>query len=423
MPRVIRHIALTAGTRAGLTGFALITSVLTARFLGQSGRGDYFFMVTLSALIVQFANLGIPASNTYFAARNPERTPQLLANAVWIALVVAGGLGAGVALFAQLSGMLEDTPARFLWLAAALAVPSVFYLLVTSILVGRGQIRSFNAIEVAVRVVLVPAFLLAGIVGLGASGFVAASVAVWICAGVAAVALVGRYARLTLAPSRELLTVGFRYATKAYLITLLAFIALRGNIFLLRREFGPVDLGLYSIAIQIADVLTILPQAVAMILLPNLVRNTGARWARTVRAAFWVAATMAVVCVLSAIFAGPVIRALYGTAFEPSTRVLQIMLPSVFALAVAGVLSQYLAAIGIPRPLLGVWIGGVTFVLALSLVLIPRHGAAGAAAALSLGNAAILAGVAATAYAYRSAPPRGPRELTEPGIVGSGDGA
>ena len=65
----------------------------------------------------------------------------------------------------------------------------------------------------------------------------------------------------------------------------------------------------------------------------------------------------------------------------PSARVLQIMLPSVFALAVAGVLSQYLAAIGLPRPLLAVWTGGAAFVLALSFALIPEHGAAGAAAA------------------------------------------
>ena len=58
------------------------------------------------------------------------------------------------------------------------------------------------------------------------------------------------------------------------------------------------------------------------------------------------------------------------------------MLPSVFSLAVAGVLSQYLAAIGLPRPLLAVWVGWRLLVLALSVALIPDHGAAGAAAAL-----------------------------------------
>ena len=211
--------------------------------------------------------------------------------------------------------------------------------------------------------------------------------------------------------------VGFRFATKSYLITLLAFIALRGNIFLLRREFGPADLGLYSIAPQIADVLTILPQAVALILFPHLVREASARWERTVRATLWVAAIMIVACVLTAVFAGPVIRLLYGDSFAPSTRVLQIMLPSVFSLAVASVLSQYLAAIGLPRPLLGVWGAGVALVLALSVALIPDHGAAGAAAALSIGNTAVLVGIAVTAYLYRNAKPRGPAALRQQGDV------
>jgi O-antigen/teichoic acid export membrane protein len=417
VPRVIRHIALTAGTRLGLIVFALATSIVTARFLGQSGRGEYFFMITLAALVVQFGNLGLPASNTYFSARDPQRTPQLLANCVWISLGVGGGIGVGIALFAHAAGMLQDTPVHYLWLAAALAPPTLFYALTTGILVGRGQIRAFNALEVATRGVLLPAFVAAGLLGLGAAGFVAVSVAVWVAAGAAAVKLVGRWARISLSPSVELLVVGFRYATKAYLVTLLAFVALRGNIFLLRREFGPADLGLYSIAAQIADVLTILPQAVALILLPHLVRDASERWERTLRAALWVAGFMVVACVLTAVLAGPVIQFLYGDEFGLSTRVLQIMLPSVFSLAVASVLSQYLAVIGLPRPLLAVWVGGVAIVLALSVALIPDHGAAGAAAALSAGHTCVLAGIALIAYLYRNAEPRGPRPLDEPELV------
>jgi O-antigen/teichoic acid export membrane protein len=410
---MIRQIVLTAGTRVGLTVFGLATSVVTARFLGQVGRGDYFFIATLSALIVQFANLGLPASNTYFAARDPQRIGQLLSNSCWIAIVVGGGIGAGIAVFAQAAGALQDTPVSYLWLAAALAVPSLLYLFVSNILVGRGQIRSFNALEVAVRGVLLPALVAAGVIGLGAPGFIVVSIVVWATACIAGVVLVARYASLTYRPNLELLAVGFRYATKSYVITLAGFLALRGNVFLVRREVGPADLGLYSIAAQIGDVLTILPAAVAMILFPDLVRDSAGRWDRARAAALWVALIMAVVCLATAIFAGPVIELAFGAEFAPSTRVLQIMLPSVFALAVAGVLSQYLAAIGLPRPMLGVWLGGMALVLASSLVLVPDHGAAGAAASLSLGHTAVLCGIAVTAYAYRNAPPRGPRPLTE----------
>jgi enterobacterial common antigen flippase len=410
---VLRQIALTAGTRVGLILFGLATSIITARFLGASGRGDYFFMVTLSALIVQFANLGLPTSNTFFAARDPQRNRQLIANAFWVSLGIGGGLGTGLALFAHAVGMLQDTPASYLWLAAALAPPTLFYLLTTSILVGYGRIRSYNALELASRALLLAALVCAGLVGAGATGFVSVSVVAWVAAALAAGAIVARGSRLSLTPSAETIVRGFRYATKAYIITLLGFLALRGNVFFLRREFGPADLGLYSIAAQIGDVLMVLPQAVGLILFPHLVRDTSDRWDRTVRVALWVAAIMVVVCTLTAVLAGPVIRFAYGDSFGPSTRVLKIMLPSVFSLAVAGVLSQYLAAIGLPRPMVGVWVAGVVLVLVLSLALIPAHGASGAAAALSIAHTGVLVGVAATAYLYRNATPRGPLALRE----------
>ena len=41
--------------------------------------------------------------------------------------------------------MLQDTPAGFLWLAAGLAVPSLLYLFVTNILIGRGQILQVHS--------------------------------------------------------------------------------------------------------------------------------------------------------------------------------------------------------------------------------------------------------------------------------------
>ena len=134
---------------------------------------------------------------------------------------------------------------------------------------------------------------------------------------------------------RELFRRGFRYATKAYLITLLAFLVLRSNIFLLRRHYGPAELGLYSIAAQIADVLSIVPQSVALVLFPRLVREPGGRWHATKRAALTTGGLMLVTCGTAAVAAGPLIRLLYGSSYGPSATVLRIMLPGVFCLGVA----------------------------------------------------------------------------------------
>lgn len=397
---MIVGVTLTAATRVALTAFGLLTSIITARYLGQAGRGDYFFMITLCAVIVQLANVGLPASNTYLVARRAGRIGALLTNSVWVSLGVAGGIGALVALAAHASGMLQDTPASYLWLSAALAPPSLLYLLASNLLVGTERIHAYNAVEIGSRVLVLAGMIAAAVYGAGPGGFVAAAIVSWSAAALATAWLV--VGRRPLSPRFDaaVFREGFRFATKAYVVTLLSFLVLRANIFVLRREFGPADLGLYSVAAQIGDVLAVLPQAVALVLFPRLLRQETGRWATTVRTAVVVGAVMIVACGVTALLAEPVISLLFGASFEPSARVLYWMLPAVLCLGVSGVFSQYLSAVGIPRPVIAVWAAGVGLVAVLSLVLIPDRGAAGAAVALSATAGAVLAAIVALGYRH-----------------------
>jgi antigen flippase len=397
---MIGGVALTAGTRVLTTLMGFVTSVLTARYLGQAGRGDYFFIVTLTATIVQFANLGLPVSNAYLAASDRSLARRLVANSLWVSL--AGGLaGAVVAVSVHAAGMLQDTPVTYLWLAAALAPASLFYLLGTNLLVGLERIQAFNAFELLSRTVVLAAIVAAGAAGAGAAGFVGASIAAWSVSALALGGLLVAGRRASLFFDLEAFARGFRFATKAYVITALGFLVLRSNVFLLRREHGPGELGIYSVAAQLGDVLAILPQSVALVLFPRLVRDERSRWEATRRAATAVAAVMLVACTLAAVLARPFIDLSFGAEFSGAARVLQLMLPGSLCLAVATVLSQYLASVGQPRSVVAVWAAAVALVVALSLLLIPGHAGAGAAVSLSCTYAALLAALVAIAWRYR----------------------
>ena len=154
-------------------------------------------------------------------------------------------------------------------------------------------------------------------------------------------------------------------------------------------------------AAQISDVLAIVPQSIALVLFPRLVRERENRWEETRRAALTTGAVMVVVCGVAAVVGGPVIRLLYGASYAPSANVLRIMLPGVVCLAVANIISQYLGAEGNPRILLAVWGGAAALVLGLSLLLVPNHAGAGAAAALSVTYALVLAAIFVVAQRYR----------------------
>ena len=88
---MISRVALTVGSRFALTALSLVSSIITARVLGEAGRGNYFFIVTLSATIVQSTIFGQPMSAMYYVAADPKAVPSLVANAFWISLLGAAG--------------------------------------------------------------------------------------------------------------------------------------------------------------------------------------------------------------------------------------------------------------------------------------------------------------------------------------------
>jgi O-antigen/teichoic acid export membrane protein len=292
-----------------------------------------------------------------------------------------------------------------------LAPPSLFFMIAANVLAAQERFLAFNVLEAGSRGLAVIGIVAAGIVGADAAGFIGAAIAAWVIAALATGAAVLRGKRIRIRFDATLFGRAFRYSTKAYLVTLLGFLVLRANVFLLRREYGPAELGLYSVAAQISDVLAIVPQAVALVIFPRLVRDSANSWNATVRASVTTAFLMVVACGITAVVAGPAIRLLYGSEFDPAATVLRIMLPGVACLGVSAVLSQFLNAQGLPRIMVTVWGGGLALLVATSFLLIPRHAGAGAAAALSISYAALLAAVVVLVRRYRDTEGTGPVQI------------
>ena len=132
----------------------------------------------------------------------------------------------------------------------------------------------------------------------------------------------------------------------------------------------------------------------------------------TVRATATTTVLMVVTSGVTAVVAGPLIRILYGAQFLPAVSVLRIMLPGIACLGIANVLSQYLGAAGIPRILVFVWAGAAIVLSVLSVLLVPGHAGAGAAAALSATYGALLVAIFFVAQRHRRLAGDGTPSLT-----------
>lgn len=401
MTRIDRGVAVTIATRIIqiICGFA--GTIVTARFLGPAERGEYFFVVTTALVVVQFANLGLQSSNTYRVAREPQLFGALVANSIWTSVV----LGIGGALIAVLvlreTSLFPTSSPSLLWFVVPLAPAMLIFMLGTNLLVGASRILTFNAFETFGNITAVVVLVIAGAISATAGALLGATSAAWAMTGVLLTWSLVKMSSATLTLRADVLTSGLRYAMKAYVIAVFGYLVLRGNVFLLQHFYGAQELGYYSIAAQAGDALAILPASVALVLFPRLVRDAHGRWTAAVRSAVVVASLLIVVCGLTAILATPFVRVAFGARYAPAAGVLRIMLPGVFAIGTSTIVSQYLAAVGMPRSMVAIWGAAVVLVFVLGRLLIPAHAGAGAAAALSVTYGVVLVLLSGLAWRHR----------------------
>lgn len=383
---IVRKVVETFAARVLLIGIGLGTSVLLARALGPEGRGQLAVAGVIGAMGAQLGNLGLHASNTYFVARDRARLPALLGNTLVVSLVL-GGLGAAAAwAMLVLSPVLAPVHSRLLALALTSIPLGLAGMLVQNILLGVGEVRAQNAIELATRaasVCLIGLLVLSGLATpeamFGASLAVTAAGLVW------ALGRLAGHLRGLPRPSLPVFRETVRYGFKAYLAALFAFLVLRADLLMVQYLAGSEAAGHYSIATSMADFVNLLPAVVGMILFPELsaMRDPGERWRVAGRAALAVGFVMLVVVIAAAALAGPLVQFLYGPAFAPAVPAFVWLMPGALFLAVEVVAVQFLNSSGFPRQVVGIWAACVLANIGLNLWAIPRYGAVGAAAASS----------------------------------------
>lgn len=368
-----------------------MSSVLTARWLSPVGRGEYFLVVTLAQTLAQFCNFGLQSSNTFFVARNRSLVGALLANSLWVSLV-AGGLGSAVVVLALkvFGGASVFAP---LWFVTVLAPATLFYMLGTNLLVGLHRIGTFNRFQLGSNYGVLLCLIAAAALGAGPGGFLAASALGWAAVSVSLLLVIRKETGEGLHFNGCVFRDGFRYALKAYIVSLCGFLVVRSNVLLLSALRGAEQVGYYSVASQIAEVIGILPQSMALVLFPSLIIAKQGQLRTTLRSMTVVALMLAVGCGAVGLLAEPFVRIVFGAKFVEAVPLLRWMLPGVFFLGLTGVLSQYLAAAGFPISLVAVWTLGCAMSAGLGWVMIPVNSAIGAAMALSLTHAAVFVAI------------------------------
>jgi O-antigen/teichoic acid export membrane protein len=389
---VVKNSMTTVITMVVTTGIALVSKAIMSRMIGPEGMGAYTLIVLVPSLAFVFGNLGINTSSIYFVG-NRRFEIDLFAGTVLTSILVLSTIMMGIlSAWAALSyhSIFQDVDGAY----AVLAILSIpfFYLFnnFVSILQGENQIGQYNLISLAS--VLLFLFLLSVLLlvfHLELMGAVLAWFATTLFNAGFSVLQVSRFAKISLRFSKQVFHSQLVYGLKAYFANLAGFLVRRVDVLLVANFLGITQLGYYSIAFAIGELLWYFASSAGIALGPFVARSdqgdSKAVTTAVVRATLWGTAILCLLVPLGDRFA---IRVVLGAAFLPAVAPLRWLLPGILLGAVEKVLAADLIGRGKPQVTMISAVLALAVNVAANLLLIPRFGISGASMASSLAYSA-----------------------------------
>lgn len=378
------------GVNIFLLPLGIATSILIARSVGPAGKGSLDLIIATSALLGMVLSMSLPQGSTFVVAQG-----KVAANVLASQLVLVSLLQASVALIVlsllRFTGYFQTfLPDWGLWIVAGVVLYVWVDLLTkfwAAVLTGQQQIAVVNNAEFVGRVAqFVSIFILsAALYFSGRQLSVGALFLVTLSASVLINLLLFASLGFKFQVSSDWsgLKAATAFAVPCYAANVAQFLNYKLDVFVVGFIAGKESVGRYTLAVSLGQLLWLMSNSVATVLLPKIAASTDdsasiRHTARVTRLSLWATAICGVALGLLATQAIPV---LYGEAFRPSVLALIWLLPGIVLFSVANVLAAYIAGIGKPR--LNLLVSGVSLIVTITLdvLLIPKLNIVGAAIA------------------------------------------
>jgi O-antigen/teichoic acid export membrane protein len=378
------------GVNIFLLPLGIATSVLIARTVGPTGKGSLDLIIATATLLAMVLSFSLPQGVTFVVAQG-----KIAGNVIASQLLLVSLLQALAAVVILSVLQFTDYFQLFLppwgWWVIGGVVLYVWVDLVSkfwsAILTGQQQIAIVNNSEFIGRMMqFVSLFILFAILRISGRQL---SVAFLFLVALGASTLISLLLLASLGfrfkLSRDLsgLRGAFAFALPCYAANLAQFLNYKLDVFVVGFFAGTASVGRYTLAVSLGQLLWLMSNSVASVLLPKIAASTddGGSAQHTARVTRLSLCATAVCGVALAVLATQAIPLMYGEAFRPSIAALLLLLPGIVVFSVANVLAAFMAGIGKPR--LNLLVSGISLIITitLDLILIPKMNIAGAAIA------------------------------------------
>ncbi len=361
-----------------VTGF--IMGVMTARFLGPAGKGDFSLVLLVSSLYTNvFGNLNGAVTYQITRLKRPPQEAFNTANTyAWLVAAVS------LVAFWLVTLFMPEYRGSSYWYVALCAPFTLTLTNLSGMLLGLNRVTTVNWLGLTSGLILLSAMAIGYfLLKMGVRG----TLACWVVAQALTV-LGGLWIarriwwppfreRLNLKLLREMLGFGWQLG----LINLVTFLNYRVDMFLVAKFLGSRRLGFYSIAVSGAEMLWFTSSAIgtAIYARVGMVEHEAAS-RLTARAARHTLIINVILGLLMWAAFELLLPVIYGEVYRPSIVPFRILLPGVLAYGLAGIFSTFFAnQLGKPKFSLLISFISMAINIIVSTLLIPRVGMIGGA--------------------------------------------
>ncbi|MBW6513153.1 MAG: polysaccharide biosynthesis C-terminal domain-containing protein [Candidatus Syntrophosphaera sp.] len=360
------------------------TSIIVARVLGPTGQGYIAYIILVFMLIGDFGHFGLNNSTMYFKKRSAY-DPNHLFNVNVTALGLIFLVISALVLLLRSTGI-ALTGYNYLYVFGGLVfvASDLFFTSLHSWYVGDERILESNRYIITVFLVKSALILILWLAGfLTPLTFFGATVLGMLLNALYLARHTGQ--KYTPAIDTRLLKAEFSYGGVLWLGAIFSFLYFRADQFMIKGMLGISDLGVYSIAVVLAELLFLVPVSINSALLgklynidkPSLARGI---MARTLKLTLYVSVALALVGIPLCLL----IPAVYGQAYSGAVLSTMILLAGAVFASVAKVAMQYFFTLGRPKVHLYSSLATLAVNVTLNFILIPRYGITGAAIASAI---------------------------------------
>lgn len=358
-----------------------------AWFLLPEGRGSYAVCLIFSTLLTVALSFGCDAAFIYFVASKRLNISEAITYSFVIGFFISiTAMFTGLAILQlPLSFTSKATIGAFLLALAyspVLLVANIYIQILTSL----GQYTIYNLLIVLRelnRLIFILIFVVwfsLGVKGALLASILSDSVIIFLTLGFYRLRYNLKLVRPRLIHIKEILFYGMRY----YLGRLSNMVNLQIGTIILAFFATKEEIGLFSVAIALTVKVEMIPDAFFTVLFPKVANDQMGRQNLVAQCARINGIICCILLIILAIFAMPIVKILFSSAFLPSVHLVRILIIGTMARCACKIFVPYLLGTNHPGiASISVAIGMSTNIL-LMYILLPVYGLSGAAISVSV---------------------------------------